>query len=148
MRKALLSVSFILVAFMLEAQVKPVTDVRQEVLQLKEASFDFGRIPQGKPVTHIFVIANTGKEPLMLENVQASCGCTTPEWTKEAIPSGATSDIRVGYNAATEGPFEKTISIFYDKGQVKTFTIKGNVWKAPEQSAPKNNSIALLKNVN
>jgi hypothetical protein len=148
MRKALLSISFMFVISLLGAQVKPMAGSGQELLQLKETTYDFGRIPHGKPVTHIFVITNSGKEPLILENVQASCGCTTPEWTKDAIAPGANSDIRVGYNAASEGPFEKTISIFYDKGQMKTFTIKGNVWKTPEQSAPKNSAIALLKNVN
>ena len=130
------------------AQVKPVAATQTDILQLKEPSFDFGRIPQGKPVTHVFVIQNTGKEPLALENVQASCGCTTPEWNKEAIAPGATAEIKVGYNSAAEGSFEKTIAVFYNKGQTKTFTIKGLVWKTPEQSAPKNNSISLLKNVN
>jgi len=148
MRKALLSVSLVLMVFAVTAQEKPVLETKQDPLQLKEASFDFGRIPQGKPVTHVFIVSNTGKEPLMLENVQASCGCTTPEWSKEAIAAGGNSEIRVGYNSASEGSFEKTITIFYNKGQIKTFTIKGLVWKTPDQSAPKNNSISLLKNVN
>ena len=148
MRKALLSISLVLLGYLASAQEKPVADNKADPLQLKETSFDFGRIPQGKPVTHVFLIVNTGKEPLLLENVQASCGCTTPEWTKEAIAPGAQSEIKVGYNSAAEGSFEKTITIFYSKGQTKTFTIKGLVWKTPEQSAPKNNSILLLKNVN
>lgn len=130
------------------AQVKPVSDTKPETIQLKESSFDFGRIPQGKPVTHIFKVTNTGPTPLVLEDVQASCGCTTPEWSKEPIAPGATTEIKVGYNAATEGPFEKSISILYQKGQMKTIIVKGAVWKTPDQPAPKNQSIALLKNVN
>lgn len=130
------------------AQVKPVAESKPEKIQLKETSFDFGRIPQGKPVTHIFKVANTGTAPLVLEDVQASCGCTTPEWSKDPIAPGATAEIKVGYNAATEGPFEKSINIIYEKGQMKTITIKGAVWKTPDQPAPKNQSIALLKNVN
>lgn len=63
------------------AENKPVA----ETLVLKEKSFDFGKIPQGRPVTHIFELVNKGTEPILLENVMASCGCTTPEWSKEPI---------------------------------------------------------------
>lgn len=119
-----------------------------EVLVAKETSYDFGRIPQGKPVTHNFVITNIGKDPLFIENVQASCGCTTPEWSKEAVDGGKSTEIKVGYNSASEGPFEKTITVVYNKGQMKTLVIKGNVWRLHEQTAPRNNSVSLLKNVN
>jgi Protein of unknown function (DUF1573) len=119
-----------------------------EDLVLKELSHNFGRIPQGKPVTHVFEVVNNTKGTLTLDNVQASCGCTTPEWDHSPIAAGATREIRVGYNAMAEGGFEKTISIFYDKGKLKTLTIKGEVWHTPEQSAPKNTSTALLKNTN
>ncbi len=147
-RKALLSTSLVFLALWAGAQITPVADKRPETLQLKENGFDFGRIPQGKPVTHVFVVTNTGKEPLLLENVQASCGCTNPEWSKEAIAPGSSAEIKVGFNAATEGPFEKSITVMYQQGQMKTITIKGFVWKTPDQPAPRNNSITLLKNVN
>ena len=142
----LLSSCFATVSAQTSATVTPTKPV--EYLQLKELSYDFGKIPQGKPVHHIFEIVNTGKDTIVLENVQASCGCTTPEWSKEPIAGGSNQQITVGYNAAAEGPFEKTITIFYNKGQLKTFTIKGSVWKTPDQSAPKNNSVAILKNIN
>ena len=130
------------------AQAQPSETPKADPLTVREMSFDFGKIPQGKPVTHVFIVANNGTEPLILENVQASCGCTTPEWTKDPIPAGGTKEIKVGYNAAAEGTFTKSISIFYNKGQVKSIIIKGEVWKTPEQSAPKNNSLSLLKNAN
>lgn len=148
MRKALLSISLVMLGLWASAQVKPVSDTKPETIQLKESSFDFGRIPQGKPVTHVFKVTNTGSAPLVLEDVQASCGCTTPEWSKEPIAPGATAEIKVGYNAAAEGSFEKSINIIYQQGQMKMITIKGAVWKTPDQPAPKNQSIALLKNVN
>jgi len=129
------------------SQVKPVPPA-PETLVAKETAYDFGRIPQGKPVTHNFIITNNGKDPLVIENVQASCGCTTPEWSKEPVQTGKSSEIKVGYNAASEGQFEKTITIFYNQGQTKTLIIKGNVWRLHEQTAPRNNSVSLLKNVN
>ena len=119
----------------------------EETLLLKEAEHDFGKIPQGKPVTTIFSVTNTGKTPLKIENVQASCGCTTPEWEKDkAIEPGATSKITVGYNAAAEGPFTKTITITYNGTQTKLLAIKGEVWKTPSASAPANGAVNDLKN--
>jgi len=117
-----------------------------ENLTLRESEFDFGKIPQGKPVTHVFQFTNTGDKPFALDNVQASCGCTTPEWNKETIAPGATASIKVGYNAATEGPFNKTVSITYNGTQTKQITIKGDVWKTPVTSAPENTSLNTLKN--
>lgn len=115
-------------------------------LQLKETEFDFSKIPQGKPVYHYFEIINTGKSPLKLDNVQASCGCTTPEWSKDPIPSGGNTRIKIGFNAATEGAFEKYITVYYNNStQNKQIKIKGFVWKAPEGPAPSNPSIDLLK---
>src|SRR5690348_16054747 len=112
-----------------QAQTAPNATNKADVLLLKETSHDFGKIPQGRPVTYVFEIVNTGAVPLMLENVQASCGCTTPQWTKDAITPGATSKITVGYNAYAEGAFEKTITIQYNQSQTKMLVIKGNVYK-------------------
>lgn len=119
-----------------------------ETLQFKEKTFDFGKIQLNRPVTHTFDITNTGKEPLKLDNVQASCGCTTPEWSKDPIQPGASASIKVGYNAATEGPFSKSISIHYNGTQSASILISGSVYKGPEGSAPLNSSITLLKQTN
>ena len=117
-----------------------------ETVVLKEKSFDFGKIPQGRPVTHVFELVNKSKEPIMLENVMASCGCTTPEWSRDPIQPGATSTIKVGYNSAAEGPFNKSITIQVAGGQVQTLVITGNVYRTPATSAPLNSSLTLLKN--
>ena len=116
-----------------------------DVLQLKETEHDFGKIPQGKPVFYYFEVVNTGVEPLKLGDVHASCGCTTPEWSPEPIPAGETTKIKVGYNAAVEGNFEKTITITYNTNEQKVLKIKGMVWKAPTGSAPANASVEFLK---
>jgi hypothetical protein len=117
----------------------------EDVLKLKETEHNFGKIPQGKPVYYSFEIVNTGSQPFSLDNVQASCGCTTPEWSQDPIAPGATAVIKVGYNAAVEGDFDKTITITYHTSQTKYLKIKGNVWKAPEGSAPANASVQFLK---
>jgi len=126
------------------SDVKPVPE---ETLGLKETEFNFGKIPQGKPVTHIFEVSNTGTTPFKLDNVQASCGCTTPQWDKEKmINAGETSIITVGYNAAAEGPFTKNITVTYNGTQTKLIQIKGEVWKTPAASAPANTGLNDLKN--
>ncbi len=117
-------------------------------ITLKETSFDFGKIAQGKPVFHVFEIVNTGKEALKLENVQTSCGCTTPEWSTEPVAPGESTSVKVGYNAAAEGVFTKVITIVYNGNQTKNFTITGNVYKGPATSAPLNPSISLLRQKN
>lgn len=124
------------------------TDIKpaSESIALKETEFDFGKIPQGKPVTHVFEFTNTGVTSFSLDNVQASCGCTTPEWNKDVVAPGATSKITVGYNAQNEGPFAKPVTITYNGNQVKQIIIKGNVWKTPDTSAPENTSVNSLKN--
>jgi hypothetical protein len=119
-----------------------------DVLQLKEAAHNFGKIPQGRPANYTFEIVNTGSTPLLLDNVHASCGCTTPEWSRAAILPGATAQIKVGYNAYAEGTFSKTVTIVYNTNQSKVLTITGEVYKAPQTSAPENASVQLLKQVN
>jgi len=88
---------------------------------------------------------NTSSSALKLDNVQASCGCTTPEWSREPIEAGATAKIKVGYNAYAEGPFTKTVTIVYNTNQTRTLTISGEVYKTPVTSAPENPSVQLLK---
>lgn len=119
-----------------------------EPLSLKESIYNFGKIPQGKPVYHYFEVTNTGNEPLVITNIQTSCGCTTPEWSKEPVAPGTTTKIKVGFNAAAQGPFDKYITIQYNKDQTKQVRISGEVWKAPDTPAPMNASIQLLKQIN
>ena len=150
MKQLLLSFFLFVLAVAGKAQTTAnvATDAKADVLQLKEISHDFGKIPQGRPVTYVFEIVNTGTEPLRLENVQASCGCTTPEWTKDAIAPGATSQIKVGYNAHAEGKFIKNVTVFYGDKKNKIITISGEVYKTATASAPENSSIQTLKQSN
>ena len=124
------------------AENKPV----EETIVLKEKGFDFGKIPQGRPVHHVFEVVNKSKAPVILENVLPSCGCTTPEWSKEPIQPGATSTIKVGYNAMAEGKFNKSITIQLAGGQTQVLVITGEVYHTPATPAPLNSSLALLKN--
>ena len=60
----------------------------------------------------IFLITNTGDYPLIIKNVETSCGCTQPVWTKEPIKPGERGEVKVTYDAKYPGRFHKTISVF------------------------------------
>lgn len=97
-------------------------------LTFKEESFNFGDIEKGKPVTHEFSFKNTSKETILITSVKASCGCTTPNWTKEPIKPGESGTVTATYNAANPGPFTKTVTVTTnDTDQNKILVIKGKV---------------------
>ena len=132
-------------SFVVGRAVAQTTATAIEPLQFKEVEHDFGSVPQGKPVYYVFELKNSGSKPVTLNDVHASCGCTTPEWSKDPIAPGATAKIKVGFNAAAEGPFEKFISIQYNDSVQKQIHIKGSVWRAPEGAAPANAVVQFLK---
>ena len=102
-----------------------------------EETYDFAKIPKGTPVNHDFNFTNTGKEPIVISNVQASCGCTTPKWPKEPILPGKTATINVQYNAANPGGFNKSITITSNaKTPSKVIYIKGTVEAQSDQTTP------------
>ncbi|MDR2917594.1 MAG: DUF1573 domain-containing protein [Tannerella sp.] len=126
MKRILFAFSLILLtASMASAQQKEAS-----IAVVGEAIHDFGDINEtAGPVTHSFKIKNDGEVALVVTKVVASCGCTTPDWTKEPIASGNTGDIKVTFDPTNRpGPFTKTISV-YSNGKTGSFilTIKGNV---------------------
>lgn len=104
-------------------------DDKAPVIKFTKETHDFGQIPQGTPATYEFTFKNTGKTNLIITSASASCGCTTPEWTKEPIKPGKTGYVKATYNAAASGPFTKSVTvnsnasnsqiILYLKGDVK-----------------------------
>jgi hypothetical protein len=76
-----------------------------------ETTFDFGKIAVSKPATHEFTFINRGVAPLLISSVQASCGCTVAEFSKDPIPPGSAGFVRATYNALRIGIFTKTITI-------------------------------------
>jgi hypothetical protein len=117
---------------------------KKDVLKEKQLEHNFGKIPQGKPVFTTFEFVNVGTDSLKLDNVQAGCGCTTPEWQAGPYAPNSKIIIKVGYNAYAEGAFTKPVTITY-AGQSKVIYIKGEVWKTPETAAPANTGLSKLK---
>ena len=90
------------------AQAKSGAD---SVAKLNTEKYDFGKIKQGVPVVTYFEITNITKAPLVVENTWGSCGCTTPEKIEKPIQPGETAKLKVNYNAAAMGHFEKDVYI-------------------------------------
>ena len=89
---------------------------------------DFGKIEQGKPVTHEFAFKNTGTEPIIITDASASCGCTKPSWSKEPVAPGQTGKVSATFNAAGMGPFTKTVTVTSNaKTSMVYLTLKGEV---------------------
>jgi hypothetical protein len=93
-----------------------------------EETHDFGKIPQGKPVTYEFKFLNVGEQPIIITNAEASCGCTKPQHSNTPVKKGETGMITTTFNAAAAGPFNKVITIKSNaKTPVKYLYIKGEV---------------------
>lgn len=106
MKKILLLAALFTGAFTVSAQQKA-----DEVIKVDMVKHDFGKIKQGSPVTTFFTITNTSDRPVFIESATAGCGCTTPEYSKEPIAPNTTTRVKVGYNAAAMGHFDKDVSI-------------------------------------
>ena len=124
-----------------QQEVKDIT----KVLSFKNDNYNFGKIPQGKPVEFELEVKNISGEEVKVENVQVSCGCTTPKWQAGPYAAGETFKIGLGFNAAAAGAFTKTVTVYFTGGLTKVVTFKGEVFTAPQDAAPKNEGVGKLK---
>ncbi|MEJ7645942.1 MAG: DUF1573 domain-containing protein [Chryseolinea sp.] len=91
---------------------------------------DFGKVKLNGPVTHEFKFVNNSDEPLVISSVQASCGCTVTQYSKDPVPPGGKGFVSATYNAAKEGIFSKTVTVNANTEQGSfQLTIKGEVAK-------------------
>ncbi len=118
--KKLLTLCLLAIAF---------TGHAQAVMQFETDSHDFGNVPEGTMATHEFKFKNTGNQPVVIANVQASCGCTTPDWTKTPVLPGKSGIIRAMYSSAGRpGVFNKTVTVTSNAAEPsKVLSIKGSV---------------------
>ncbi len=82
------------------------------VISFEKSTHDFGDIQQGDKVEHTFKFSNTGTEPLIITNVQVTCGCTVPAWPRDPIMPGQKSEITVAFNSAGKhGKQNKVVTV-------------------------------------
>ncbi|MDR2065963.1 MAG: DUF1573 domain-containing protein [Prevotellaceae bacterium] len=97
-------------------------------------SHSFGNVSdKGGSVTNRFIFTNQGDAPVTIQNVKASCGCTTPAWTKEPVAPGEQGFIDATYRPSGSGNFTKTLTVT-NNGEPQTImlTISGTVVSEPK----------------
>ncbi|PQJ20753.1 DUF1573 domain-containing protein [Tenacibaculum sp. SG-28] len=73
-------------------------NIGSPIAKFDKEVFDFGKVPEGEIVKTTFTITNDGKSDLIISDATSTCGCTVPEWPKEAIAPGETKEIKVSFN--------------------------------------------------
>lgn len=103
------------------AEATPVADEKPEgplpVIEFEKIDHDFGTIKEGTKVQYTYKFKNTGQAPLIIQGAQGSCGCTTPDWTKEPIPVGGTGFIKAEFDSNGKPNIQN-----------KTVTVTSNTW--------------------
>ena len=128
MKKILLSAAVFALTTTVMAQ-KKIADV----VKFTTETIDFGKIKQGVPQKGTFTVTNIGKEPLIIEQANPTCGCTISDYTKEPIAPGKSGVINATYNAAAMGHFEKHLTVkFAGIDEMKSITFTGDVLAADE----------------
>jgi len=144
MKKIFSIFAFIAVSAAVNAQTaeSATTNPNAPEFQWVSEVFDFGKIPQGIPAEARFEFVNSGKEALIITDVQKTCGCTKTDWSKEPIAPGQKGWIIAEYNSAAEGNFTKAITVMSNtKTPTLKLTFKGTVYKDEAGSVPQQQSI-------
>ncbi len=131
----------LLVAALLGLSALGVSAQRQQntsALQFVEKEWDFGRIEEAAgPVSHTFTFKNTSAQPVVIERVVTSCGCTTPQYSRQPVRPNSESTITITYDPdGRPGRFSREVSIISGGGKNRnTITIKGVVNPRPRSLA-------------
>lgn len=112
MKTFLVAILGLFMVFGVNAQETTTEEASGPAMSFEKDKHDFGDINQGDKVEHVFEFENTGNEPLIITNVQTTCGCTAPEWPRDPVAPGQTGKIKVVFNSAGKlGRQNKVITI-------------------------------------
>ena len=134
MKKLFLTLFVALFGFAAQAQEVQETPAEGAKITFEDKVINYGKVEKGANGTRVFKFKNEGTEPLVLNSVRASCGCTTPKWTREPIAPGAVGEIQVKYDTNRMGNFHKTVTVQSNAtNQTVVLTIKGQVMNPEAQ---------------
>jgi hypothetical protein len=111
-------------------QAKGEDPTTESAVKFEHLVFDFGDIDYASAGNHTFTFKNVSKKAVTVTNVTASCGCTTPSYSKEPVMPGKKGNIMAHYDTTRIGQFQKTLTVTVNDETI-ILTIKGNV-KAPK----------------
>ncbi|HLO70189.1 MAG TPA: DUF1573 domain-containing protein [Flavipsychrobacter sp.] len=106
-----------------EAKAMPKTKI-----EFAEMRHNFGTITEGEKVKHAFKFKNTGDQPLLVYNVVAGCGCTTPSWSKDLVMPGQEGEIQVEFNSENRPGQQSKNVLVYSNGQDESISIGFDVF--------------------
>lgn len=111
------------------ANVNSAATMPKTTVEFTTETHNFGKIKQGEVVSHTFSFKNTGSEPLRIETVKPSCGCTSPEWTKEDVPPGGEGVVKMQFDSkGKNGMQNKSMTVIMNtEPQAKVLTFSGEV---------------------
>lgn len=111
-------------------------DQNNSKIEFESTTFDFGKIEYASDGTCRFIFKNVSDEPLIINVVRTSCGCTNPEWPKDPLKPGDQGEIKVTYNTKIPGSFQKNVTVFCNavNSPVKLL-IKGEVQPDPSEAS-------------
>lgn len=130
MKKTILFVLMLVASVQIFAQTStPTAQVKKDitnVLKFTNDSYNMGNIPYGKPTEFNVTIENISAAPITLNNVQVSCGCTTPKFqANTVIAPGQKTIVTLGFNGSAMGNFTKNATIFLSDNLIKTVNFYG-----------------------
>ena len=125
---ALVGIISLTAFYLYSAEDVMVVPKENTTITFSQTETDLGIIKQGTPKEVVFILTNTGSAPLLIYDVETSCGCTGAEWTKKPIKTNKQGEIKVTYDAKDPGRFIKTITVYGNIADgSKTLQIKGIV---------------------
>lgn len=121
---------FFLFVMMLGASTffaQPSEKSNSPMISFEKTTIDYGTIKKGSEPLRKFEFKNSGNEPLIITNAKGSCGCTVPDYPKEAILPGESNVIDVRYDTNRVGKFTKNVTVTTNDGSSTVLTIQGEV---------------------
>ena len=102
-----------------------------DIAKINVETYDLGKVKQNVPATATFIVTNIGKEDLLIDQANPTCGCTISDYTKSPIAPGKTGVIHATYNAANPGHIDKTLTVkFAGADDIKFIKLTGEVLDA------------------
>ncbi|MGJ1286624.1 DUF1573 domain-containing protein [Sphingobacterium spiritivorum] len=101
-------------------------------IEFEETAFDFGQVKEGEVVQHTFTFINVGEAPVILSEVNASCGCTTPHYSKSPVLPGKKGEVKVAFDSKGQvGKQQKIVTVMSNATNgISTVQLRGEVQKA------------------
>ena len=97
-------------------------------LKFETLEIDMGNLVYKADATCSFEFFNSGKSPLLVQQVKTSCGCITVQWDKRPIKANKPGRLAIKYNTGHPGRFRKTITVFYNgEESPQVLSVKGSV---------------------